>query len=81
MKNPFRSILDSSSRIESNRVILPSMIIRLVASKKEIKKKKTEKEEEEKYRRREEEEEGRIKEIRGTLDRYIMYFCYGERGR
>lgn len=80
MKNPFRSILDSSSRIESNRVILPSMIIRLVASKKEIKKKKTKKEEEEKYRGGEE-EEGRIKEIRGTLDRYIMYFCYGERGR
>lgn len=78
MKNPFRSILDSSSRIESNRVILPSMIIRLQEGDKE---KKTEKEEEEKYRRREEEEEGRIKEIRGTLDRYIMYFCYGERGR
>lgn len=77
MKNPFRSILDSSSRIESNRVILPSMIIRLQERDKE---KKTKKEEEEKYRGGEE-EEGRIKEIRGTLDRYIMYFCYGERGR
>lgn len=77
MKNPFRSILDSSSRIESNRVILPSMIIRLHEGDKE---KKTKKEEEEKYRGGEE-EEGRIKEIRGTLDRYIMYFCYGERGR
>lgn len=77
MKNPFRSILDSSSRIESNRVILPSMIIRLQERDKE---KKTKKEEEEKYREGEE-KEGRIKEIRGTLDRYIMYFCYGERGR
>ena len=47
MKNPFRSILDSSSRIESNRVILPSMIIRLQERDKE---KKTKKEEEEKYR-------------------------------
>lgn len=55
MKNPFRSILDSSSRIESNRVILPSMIIRLHEGDKEKKRRKRKRKNTGEERRRKEE--------------------------
>lgn len=69
--NPFESILSPSSKMNQTASFFQKRINKKNEERRrEIKQAK-------KYRR---EEEGRIKEIRGTLDRYIMYLCYGERG-